>query len=426
MSAAMAGIPFSASSQPDKIPAEADNKPNYYNKQTRLTIAMWDYSWLNAHHKGGAYENLEQRVAEAAERGFNALRIDCFPSRILEGRSVFKKNRQSNLSLPAWGQCALDHEENVLKKLSALANACRKNNIWLGLDSWEKGHMFNRDNINFLNISNIIQPDEEEKAFSQFGHTWVKALKMMREEGVLERAVWVAPMNEVPHFGSRSVQFFKTIASAKNEGETKLETSNKVNKKYQQINQWMGEPIKAEIGRDKVPLSYSSLGAEQYAERLTNIYDVVDVHFMPGVIMNDVQKTALSKMEKGGAGFHYYENMPDLKAFSALWDNSCRTNYAAMLIRDRNYFSTALSNLTFADGKKLQAIITESYGPCYWPDHKDVNWEWYKRYNGDSMRIVAGMPFTGLSLSNYSEPIFTLWEDVDWHRTANLYALNVL
>ena len=25
----------------------------------------------------------------------------------------------------------------------------------------------------------------------------------MREDGVLERAVWIAPMNEVPHFAGR-------------------------------------------------------------------------------------------------------------------------------------------------------------------------------------------------------------------------------
>lgn len=287
--------------------------------------------------------------------------------------------------------------------------------------------MLKKDNLSPLTISNIIQPDEEEKIFTGFSNTWVRALKLMREEGILERAVWVAPMNEVPHFGGRSVQFFKDINSrAINEGETKLETNNKINNKYQQINHWIGEAIKAEVIGDKIPLSYSSVGLEEFHKRLTDIYDVVDVHFMPNVIMNSEQILALAKIAKGGSGFNYFEKMDDLKAYSALWDYSCKINYAAMLTRVRDYFKTALDNLTLESGKKLQAIITESYGPCYWPDHKDVSWEWYKNYNGDAARIVAAMPFTGISLTNYSEPLFSLWEDVNWHRNANLFSLNIL
>jgi hypothetical protein len=424
-SAILSGISFkSIASQVS--PNETDEKKFYIGRDTRLTIAMWDFTWLTAHHKGGTYENLEQRVREAAERGFNTLRIDCFPSRVLDGKSVFIKNYDAGRQLPFWGQTGTDHEDDVLKKLTLLSNVCRKYNIMLGLDSWEKGHMLRRDLINLHGISDPIKPEAEEKTFRQFSDTWVKALKLMREEGILERTVWVAPMNEVPHFLSRSLQSIKDINSeVKNEGETKLERNEKINNKFREVNHWMGEAIKEEINRDKIPLSYSSLGAEQFHKRLTDIYDVVDVHFMPEVVMNDEQKTTLSKMVNGGSGFKYFENMKDLKAYSALWDNSCRTNYAAMLTRTRDYFRTCLNNMTLEGGKKLQGIITESYGPCYWPDHKDVSWDWYKKYNADALRIAASMPYTGLSLSNYSEPIFTLWDDIDWHRNSNLFTLNI-
>src|ERR1039458_7373478 len=60
---------------------------SYWDKNTRLTISMWDFSWLHASHPGGAYEDLERRVAEAKDRGYNALRVDCFPSRVLEAQS---------------------------------------------------------------------------------------------------------------------------------------------------------------------------------------------------------------------------------------------------------------------------------------------------------------------------------------------------
>lgn len=402
------------------------NRGHYLDKGTRLTIAMWDFSWLTAHHEGGAYESLEQRVVEAAERGFNTLRIDCFPSRILEGKSSFKKNYTPGIQLPFWGQCAVDHEEDVLDRLTVLANACRKHNIWLGLDSWEKGHMIKKDNVNLFGINNIIQPEEEEKIFRGFSDTWVRALKLMREAGILERAVWVAPMNEVPHFVSHSVQNIQEIGSkSENQGGTRLETNEKLNKKYQQINHWIGEAIKNEISKEKIPLSYSSCcGIEEYNKRLTNIYDVVDVHFLPSVIMNPEQTNDLVKIAKGGRGFSYFEKMDDLSLYSKLWDNSCRDNYPAMLSRVRDYFKSALETLDLPNGKKLKAVITESYGPCYWPDHKDVSWKWYQNYNGDAARIAASFPYVGLSLSNYSEPLFSLWDDVDWHRNSNLFILN--
>ncbi len=90
LSAVSLGIPLNSNSNNMSVP---DDKLYYQGKQTRLTIAMWDFSWLTAHHKGGAYENLEQRVAEAAERGFNTLRIDCFPSRLMNDSAAEQRSR---------------------------------------------------------------------------------------------------------------------------------------------------------------------------------------------------------------------------------------------------------------------------------------------------------------------------------------------
>jgi len=140
---------------------------------------------------------------------------------------------------------------------------------------------------------------------------------------------------------------------------------------------------------------------------------------MPDVLFDEQEKkefAAISPVD--WPKFGDFETM-DLKRFSELWDRACRGHYADMLKRTRDYMQTALDNCVFPGGKTMQAVITEPYGPCYWPDHPDVSWEWYKHYNGDSARITAAMPFAGLSLSNYGEPLFTLWDDVDWHRNAN-------
>ena len=212
---------------------------------------------------------------------------------------------------------------------------------------------------------------EEEREFTRYAQTWVKALKLLREDGVLERAVWIAPMNEVPHFaGGHLTALAKLRVQPKNEGETKLTKNQQEDAVYRRINHWMGEAIKAEVAREKIPLSYSSLGAEDYGNRLTDIYDVVDVHFMPDVILDAQDQKAMAVAHKGVKGGRFAEMAQwDLKAFSAAWDAACRKHYQAMLKRARDYHQSALKRMTLPSGKTLDAIITESFGPCFWPDH---------------------------------------------------------
>ncbi len=409
---------------------------NYIGKDTRLSISMWDFSWLMAQYPGGAYGNLEQRVAEAAERGYNTLRVDCFPSRILERESTFpKRDWASGVNLPMWGEIAVTHTCNVRKEVAKLAALCRKNGIWLGLDSWDVTHMFRSANLSFLQTSGapsglfglpnkvMIPEGDEEQAFTAYGEVWVKALKLMRDDGVLERAVWIASMNEVPNFVRGSVASVIALQRKATDGQvTKAEAATELNTLFRRFNDYMGAPVKAEIAKDRIPLSYCSNGDVDYAARLSDIYDVVDLHFMPQVIEDEEDRRAFLKAGPGApnGNFQVLEKF-DLKAWSQAWDDACRRHYPAMLERVPNFFKNALEHMTLPSGKRLQAIVTECYGSLEWPDSPEVSWEWYKRYNADALRIVAAMNLTGASLSNFGEPLFTLWDDVGWHWASNNY-----
>ncbi|HET6453537.1 MAG TPA: cellulase-like family protein [Armatimonadota bacterium] len=408
-------------------PSPAARPRTYMDRGTRLTISMWDFSWLMAHHPGGAYEDLERRVAEAAERGYNTLRVDCFPSRILERESRFEKNWEPGVNLPHWGQTATTFSCNARKEVAQLADLCRKHGIWLGLDSWDKAHMFGRGSI-FSRPAPVytFAEADEEREFAGYAQTWVKALRLMREDGVLERAVWIAPMNEVPHFAGGGLAAVRDLSKRPlDQGETQADKNHAVNAVFRRVNHWMAEPIKAEVAGEKIPISYSSLGAEPFADRLTDVYDVVDIHFMPDVITDKDDQAAFAKATRKvrpGGPFERLEQV-DFKAWSRAWDTACRKHYRQMIKRTRDYHEGCLRNMTLPSGKRLVAINTEPFGPCFWPDHHKVGWEWYKRYNADALRVVAAMDLAGSSLSNYAEPIFTLWNDADWHYTSCAYLL---
>jgi hypothetical protein len=420
---------FRADSQPRWLPASIDTSSpamsdsrNYLGKNTRLSISMWDFSWLESSFPGGPFEDLERCVAEAAERGYNTLRVDCFPSRVIEPTSSFGQNWTAGSNLPAWGMTAKPFSCNVRERLRNFADLCRKYSLWMGLDSWDKNHMFTAADPTHWKNQHIAAADEE-RAFTRYGELWGHALKAMREDGILERAVWIAPMNEVPHFGGRSLESVIALQKMpKSEGETRLEVSAELDAIYRRLNDWMVSPIKSEVAKENIPLSYSSLGAENYAARMSDFYDVVDIHFMPGVIEDEEDRHAFLAAGAGApnGNFHDLEKY-NLKEYSIAWDHACRKHYPAMLKRVSSYFTTALEHTVLPSGKRLQAIITEPYGPCYWPDSPLVSWEWYKRYNADALRVVASMNFAGASLSNYAEPLFTLWDDRDWHWAGNNY-----
>jgi len=160
----------------------------------------------------------------------------------------------------------------------------------------------------------------------------------------------------------------------------------------------------ANIRQDRMTvISYSSLGAEDFGARLTDDYDVVDVHFMPGVIHDKKDEKSFPGVPFDitrfpGGNVPVFEGSPgaagpqkfDFAAFSRAWDSACRRHYAAMLQRTRNYHQAALTRLTLPSGKKLVAVVTESFGPCIWPDHPAVSWDWYRRYQAGLTRIWPG------------------------------------
>lgn len=394
---------------------------NYFSKGTPLTIAMWDYSWLQCNHPGGSFEDLAQCVEQAAERGYNTLRVDVFPHYYLKGQHSFPQSGQ-NRRIRTWGDVLVPegYTVDVREKVIELADLCRKYDIWLGLDTWKSFEIFGNDYR--------ILPTEEESFCRNWAETWVNALRQMREDGVLERAVWVAPLNEVPIFlGNLLSRVREEESPMKEIGDGKIHHLNPHQDHiFMELNTWLGEAVKNEIERDGIPLLYSGVWVENYINRVPNFYDVVDAHFMPDAKLGENDIEALEKAGRNASKFNLHGEMNewDFALFSAAWERAVRLNYAAMLQNARAFCQKTVDTLSTGEGMCFELICTEAYGPCNHPDHSEVDWQWYKHYNADAARIFADYAFSGLTLSNHAEPLFSLWQDRDWHRRGNAYILN--
>lgn len=393
---------------------------NFLHHDTPLTICMWDFSWLMCGHPGGGFHDLHRCVEEAAQRGYNTLRVDVFPHLYNDGEHTFTA-REKPLAVPTWGAVTdpAGYTVKVREKIIALADLCRTHGLRLGLDTWQSWTM--------VPEKRIPLGGEEEAARRIAGH-WVNALPRMRDDGILERAAWIAPLNEVPLFlGSKLERVRVSDPETRHEGMTAWKSDlPELDAVFRDINHWLGEAVKEAVDGDDIPLAYSSLGAENYNDRVPDYYDVVDVHFMPDILLTDADRAALEKAGEGASKFnlHHQQGNFDLALFSGAWARACRRNYARMLDLCHSYARNATDRLMLPSGKRLEAVVTEAYGPCNFPDHEDVDWTWYYRYNADAARIFAQYPFSGLTLSNHAEPIFRMWSEAELQKRLNRYILS--
>ena len=97
---------------------------------------MWDYSWILRHHKFGEFEDWDKVLAELAERGYNAIRIDAMPQFVAstkEGKVINEFRSPKNGWVPSlWGN---DFSMNFRPReaLQEFLPKCAKYGIKVGL-----------------------------------------------------------------------------------------------------------------------------------------------------------------------------------------------------------------------------------------------------------------------------------------------------
>ncbi|MDQ6794648.1 MAG: cellulase [Chloroflexota bacterium] len=143
---------------------------------------MWDFSWLERRAPGGGYEDWDQALAELAERGYDAVRIDAFPHLIAHGPT-----RAWHLT-PVWSQERWGSTEpisvTVLPDLVRFIERCQEHRVVVALSSW-----FRQDRLETR--LRIRTPQD-------LVEIWRMTLAVLEKAGVLDAIVWVDLCNEFP------------------------------------------------------------------------------------------------------------------------------------------------------------------------------------------------------------------------------------
>jgi hypothetical protein len=387
---------------PDSVPG----KESLQQMKKPLAIAMWDFSWILRHHRYGEFENWDNVLEGLAERGYNAIRIDAMPQFVAAGtdgkvsqefRSIKNGWRPS-----LWGNdytMSFRPREALLEFLPK----CRKYGIRVGLATWFLSHGTERSDI--FNEEGGLQ------------RAWTETLSFLDSNGLLDDVIYVDLLNEYPNWHGYDWLKNKLNELAAN---GKLKTGN--------ADANLPEPgALAEKGSQQQQILYNDF-IKKLIVNLKTKYPAINFHASIDSSM-DLDKIDLSPFNvlDYHIWFAHTGKIPGLHEISLIdQTQDYRQVYSVLknFVRAEkkglyNWMDGRLSDIAGAAARNgIVCGNTEGWGPIFWFDHPELDWNWVK----ESAEICVDLArkhenYRFLCSSNFTHPQFRgLWEDIKWHR----------
>jgi hypothetical protein len=377
----------------------------------RVAIAMWDFSWILRHHRYGEFENWDRTLDELAERGYNAIRMDCMPQFVVSSKDgVITEEFRSKKDgwLPAlWGNdytMSFRPREALLEFLPK----CRERGIRAGLSSWFLNHNAGRTDI-FM---------EEDGLF----RAWDETLTFLDKHSLLDDNILYADvLNEFPC--SNGYEWIKTELNKRSDVKQFKENNPDAHIPDFEAEKLPGNYLQIEFQKQFVNDILSRLKAKYPAidffvsfDPCIGAFDNIDLkHF--GAIDRHIW---IQRYSGGFPGLgepasrvqnnntDYRNNMKTINTFFKENKTGIETWVKAQL--DDVAQTAAKHNLVCGN--------TEGWGPVLWLDHPELDWRWVKDAGDLCINLAVEFPeFKFLCTSNFTHPHFKgIWEDIKWHR----------
>ena len=147
----------------------------------RLSIAMWDYSWLHCHYPSATYADYDRVTDELLERGFNTVRIDAMPWVIGQLTHPDEMTTVKGQPLGNWGLCDIDRKHAVAQELAEFMTITQRKGISVILSTW--GH---------------VHPEHPNKNSDSFLQVWERTLSFLAERNLLTHVLYIDLDQEFP------------------------------------------------------------------------------------------------------------------------------------------------------------------------------------------------------------------------------------
>ena len=386
----------------------------------RVTNAMWDYSWLVGHYPGGPFEDFDKVTDELLERNFNTIRIDCFPWIAANMKSLDEVVTFAASPLATWGVSDKEYKHYILEELVELLKIAKEKGIYVILSNWWvscKEYNQRPDSNGYANAEKLLKKG------------WEIILKVISDNDLLDIILYVDFDQEFPFFSFAKGMLNELCTNEREKvisvnGENAMENAglrkNARDLKWNSaqmdfVSDYFSSFI-AHFQRLYPELRFTfSLTEYLHEVRALKLsaFDVLELHFW---IHNPrfENRTGFTSMIKD-RGEHDYRD------YQARLDKTMHA-VRPMLMKEME------NRLIYAAewGKEWAApvITTESWGPWWHMDHKDLKWEWLRDWCTECMCMAADHGLWGVTPWNYSHPYWKNWMDVKWYKKVNGAFLN--
>lgn len=356
-----------------------------------LAIAMWDFSWLERRWPGAGYTDWDRALDALQERGYDALRIDCYPHLL-----AADPDHEWEL-IPLWAQQQWGAPTRLRIRpgpaLLDFLTRCRTRGLRVLLSSW-----FRQD-----------AEDQRLRILSASDHAavWSQTLNYLDRAGVGD-SVWAVDLcNEwpqkdwcpffhpAPHdwTAARSRRWMAEALAAFRRAHPKMPATFSVNFPY-------GLCANAATEEARNPNLASLAGAGEAG------WDFADPHLWMTSTCNFNSRV--------GYAFDFWA--------STSFDNLVA--HGEKIYRSNPDFFQAALRQGIADcaaasvSAGIPLITTEGWGVVDYKDWPGLDWGWVKELCAVGTIAAADTGrWAAICTSNFCGPQFLgMWEDAAWHR----------
>ena len=356
-----------------------------------LPIVMGDFSWLELHHRGGAFEDWDEVIDGLVERGYEAVRIDVSPHLIAadsqgEVQEVFHFDVLGALGSALWGRC-FSVELNVRELTVEFIKELQKRGIKIGLSTWIRPVREKRDEL-------IGDTDDLVRI-------WDETLKFLKENGCMENVIYVDILNEYPlwhGYKTFNDQYKALENDIEKQDEFYWDVATKVLTKLRQ--KW--PEYRFLFSQTENYFSWRDLNKDY------SLFDALDVHVWMTHNHDLADKlTYLGESHTMSTDVHFKETNATLHEEYLKNEEAC------------NRFMLEHINKIAELGRKYHIPVgnTEGWGIINWREHPYLEWDMIKHAGLVSAKMAADAGYAFICSCNFCHPQFPgLWNDIEWHK----------
>jgi len=384
---------------------------NYDMRQSlepsRLTIAMWDFSWLYMHHKGGAFEDFEKATDELLERGFNTVRIDAFPLLIAQMKQEQKQTWQfPEQSQSTWGFITQPHALNIPAVLIEFMEITKRKHIFVILSSWGAG-----DRSKF---------SDRQK----FWEAWEMTLDILSEQNLLDHVLYVDLDQEFPFFSPFQPalqELGKQPAAGEGGGLSEaMEAAGQAKwgwnaRQMAFVKDYFNSTLRH--FQKKYPRLRFTFSLTAYWDEIRSMklpLDVLELHIWLDQDRFDA-RTGFNTLNK------VRDDAVDYKAYMQSIRQTFKSIRPMLFKQLENRMQYAYN---WSNEIPAPLVTTEAWGPWWHMDHPDLEWQWLYDWCEQAAALAENYSFWGITPWNFSHPYWENWSNISWYRRVNERFLN--